>query len=480
MRRIPSGCRRRCGWFGTGSGLISDPSTVRLSYDGFMKPWKLALLAVCIVLAGAVFTVLLYASRQTPPIRRPEVVRADLMAALAAFEAQRYPRPPLFEPATEGTAADHYRDAVEVAVRAREDMEPDSADEADLALSEWPGPPEPVPDAARRFLPVATILAAALRRGACTAEAGQLTHVRAGLLGPDEEWLPIWNAGRVGSLARLHAAVLAESGRMAEAVNEWLVLGRFGADFGNGGDVIARRLGVFIQTRVIEDLADLSEAGLLGAAERQTLRSHLESWWADAADRGQIVRAENLWFQRAHQQIADGEPGSAEAREDFCPEGNRADIYRIVDLVNWAAERIPDSAEEDLIRYETLIAEESSRMARFIALSGRPLTGAMYSGMSKMWTMRFGRMEDELRILQARKAGLLIALDILDYRDEHGNLPGSLEDLPVRRTVGPHLGIRLDAAAGELEIAIRDSMIVTVVGKPEDPEADVFFRLPPR
>ncbi|MHC4862407.1 MAG: hypothetical protein ACYTDY_20225, partial [Planctomycetota bacterium] len=171
----------------------------------------------------------------------------DLEADLVAFEKRTWPRPPAFGEPVPGRAWDHYRKAFDALDQAESAMDPEVLGKAREALDAWRDEHSPILPQVRPLVEAAAPAFALLEKGARTREAGRYFDLRLGVgLGVDDDPNDrAWKVGnRLKQLLRARQVVLVENHQLEAALEDILVLDRFGEDFRCGAPVIHHLVGI--------------------------------------------------------------------------------------------------------------------------------------------------------------------------------------------------------------------------------------------
>lgn len=205
--------------------------------------------------------------------RRAAELGVLLEEEIREWEARDRSRPPLFEPAVEGTAWEHYREAW----RLHEELEESFYDvedwsEVSNARYEWPGLPAPYPEAAIPWLEHFEPVLSAVRRGACTSDAGVATDLREGAVTKDRDAVPEpFNVyiciGEFEDVLEGRAAACLEAGDAHEAISWLLVSARLSDDLVGSATSLDGSMGLLRAGETRATLARLVGGGLLPPEE---------------------------------------------------------------------------------------------------------------------------------------------------------------------------------------------------------------------
>ncbi len=388
------------------------------------------LTAVALLLLGVAIAIFFITRDRISDRRAPEVVAAEFEAQLAAAEARRWPRPPLFGEAETGTAWDYYRQAMDL-FREAEEASPEAKD-AFAALKQIDDIDSEISPAVCNLLDELEPAFRLLRRGACTRESGRHFSPRDGMAeNPQvERAIPFAQAFKNAACVRAYRLAREEPAR---AVDSLLVLNRFGDDFKTGAPAIYFMVGVTVRNCALASLGELIGSGLLPREQTDRLLTWLRLESLRMPDLFEVGDNEMLFQQQVLWQSAEGMlPDSVDLAS--MKKGQREEIIagfrRIRAIIGEFYPRAREiGAEKGVGEIGKALITATDGRALQLALTGDLVTAAMLKSISGMVSIVFEKLAEIPDHLLARQATDLLLIHTLRFHEKHGEYPDTIEEI---------------------------------------------------
>jgi hypothetical protein len=393
-----------------------------------MRSLKRLLLVIAVILL--LLTALhIYARFQLPAHRDALDIAAELEAKIAAVEAIRWPRPPLFDEPVGGTAWDHYRLAAPSILAAGESLSEAEREEAEDALDRLKDPKAPILESLKTLLLDAEEGWASVRHGVCAREAGRGFSPRSGTSSEDPDWdLGVRFPRRLRDLATARAVLLAREDP-DQSLETLQVLHRFGEDLPGGGGVREYGMGIEVRGRAIDMAGRLVAAGLTSDEMTGRVLTWLSEIPTRELDPLAVADAEMLHFLKAMEHVGEGRNDSLIPDMPFPMSLRRRKLlYRVLDLHReaYARARAGD-------RGVAAVREEFLRTIKgwrpWLALAGELRALLLVKVFYDLPGWGFCMIEREHRRIRAKKTAVILLIHACRLHAENGWYPASLEEI---------------------------------------------------
>jgi hypothetical protein len=390
--------------------------------------WTLVVLGI--LLFGVAVALFFRARGEIAEHRDTPVVAAEFEAKLAEVEARRWPRPPLFDEASTGTAWDCYRQAMNL-YREVEESSPIAA-EAFAAMKEVKIPGDEIPLPVRDLLAALEPVFVLLRRGACASETGRHFSPRQGFL-RDPEVDRFFDCAQLLTVAARVRAYLLVREDPERAVDALLVIDRFGDDFKAGGGAIHFLVGLKVRDSAQAALGELIGAGLLPTGPADRVLARLELLSGRLPDLFEVADLELLYQQQMMEQAAAGE---APEHMDL----DSMDSARREDLVHrflraralygraWAEARAGSSTEGVAVVGREFRAALATQVG-LLRATGELGAASTLESLSVMATVVFMKLEEARDLILARLTANQLLVHAVRYIEANGEVPETIEDI---------------------------------------------------
>ncbi len=373
----------------------------------------------------------LFARSFAPEKRDGRVIAAELEAEIAAIEATRRLRPPLFDETAPGTAWSYYRRAMDLFDQVRESL-PEAA-EAFEEIADPGNPDAEVPSTVRDLLSALEPAFALVRQGACTAESGRFFSPRAGIVESEIVHRAFPFAQDLKKKTIVRANLLAPDDPQG-AVDALLVLERFGEDFDPGGGALHYLVGVTIQAAATSALAELIGAGLVPEDQMERVLQWVMARSQQSPDLLEVADRESLFARVCYQQILTGEAETTDFDLDGLEDADREKLedlfYRVMDVYAGAYKRAREREHENGVAAVGLaFQEEVTRRATWMLASMELTAGTIVIASSRMFSMAYGKLDQGPTRLLAYRTALMLTIHARRFLLREGRFPISIDEI---------------------------------------------------
>jgi hypothetical protein len=216
----------------------------------------------------------------------------------------------------------------------------------------------------------------------------------------------------------------------AGAVDEILVLYRFGEDFGAGGSAICYLVGVTVRAAALNALADLAGAGRLTSDQEDRLLAWLRTEMAKEPDLLAVADREALSQRQTFLQLIRGELDLAETGvEDLSQhdiEKVRKSLYRIIALYG---EDYAEARQADVGALGVALMEKSKGRLVWMVLAFEPVTSVIYYAFINMGSLVYLKLPEAPDRLYEHQAAAVLVIQTRRYEEKHGRYPATMEEL---------------------------------------------------